>query len=62
MLSVTSADPDHSQFEQRWLTFGVSAQGNFLMVSHTDEGETYRNVSAGQGIKSERKIYEQIGF
>ena len=28
-LSATGADPDHSRGESRWLTFGVSAQGNF---------------------------------
>ena len=37
-LSITGADPDHSQGEMRWLTFGLSKSGHFLAVSHTDEG------------------------
>ena len=32
MLSITGADPDHSEGEERWLTFGVSLQGTFLVV------------------------------
>ncbi len=36
ILSATGADPEHSQGEERWLIFGVSSQGNFLVVSHTD--------------------------
>ena len=61
LLSLTGADPDHSEAEQRWLTFGVSVQHNFLVVSHTDEdeGETIRIISARPGTKSERKLYEE---
>jgi uncharacterized DUF497 family protein len=61
LLSITGADPDHSEDEQRWLTFGVSVQHNFLVVSHTDEdeGETIRIISARPGTKSERKLYEE---
>ncbi|HLA35851.1 MAG TPA: BrnT family toxin [Rhodocyclaceae bacterium] len=59
VLSITGADPDHSESEERWLTFGVSIQGNFLVVSHTDEGETIRIISARLGEKSERKLYEE---
>ena len=61
LLSMTGADPDHSEGELRWLTFGVSVQHNFLVVSHTDEdeGETIRIISARSGTKSERKLYEE---
>ncbi len=61
LLSITGADPDHSEGEQRWLTFGVSVQHNFLVVSHTDEddGETIRIISARPGTKSERNLYEE---
>ncbi len=58
-LSITGADPDHSQGEERWLTFGVSKQGNFIAVSHTDEGDDIRIISARRGTKPERKIYEE---
>ena len=58
-LSVTGADPDHSKGEERWLTFGVSKQGRFLAVSHTDNGDTVRLISARSGTRSERKLYEK---
>ncbi len=59
VLSATGADPDHSQGEERWLTFGISSQGNFLVVSHTDEADTIRIISARLGTKHERKFYEK---
>lgn len=58
-LSITGADPDHSQSEERWLTFGVSKQGTFMVVSHTDEGDNIRIISARRGVKRERKLYEE---
>jgi hypothetical protein len=58
-FSATGADPDHSEGEERWLTFGISAQGNFLAVSHTDEADNIRIISARPGTKSERKLYEE---
>lgn len=58
-LSMTGADPEHSQGEARWLTFGVSSSGRFLVVSHTDEGETIRLISARPGTRNERKLYEE---
>lgn len=58
-LSVTGADPDHSEGEERWLTFGVSKQGRFLVVSHTDEEDTVKLISARLGIAHERKLYEE---
>jgi|GEM_PF-2473072 len=33
-LSMTGADPGHSQGEERWLRFGISTQRSFLVVSH----------------------------
>jgi len=59
LLSITGADLDYSEGEARWLTFGVSTNGSFLVVSHTDEGENIRIISARPGTKSERKFYEE---
>lgn len=59
-LAVTGADPDHSVEEERWITFGVSASGRLLAVSHTEEEEdTIRVISARPATPSERKIYEE---
>lgn len=58
-LSITGADPDHSDGEQRWLTFGLSSYGNFLVVSHTNGQDTIRIISARSGTKQERRLYEE---
>ena len=58
-LSITGADPDHFISEERWITFGNSALNKFLVVSHTDSGETVRIISARLGIKHERNLYEK---
>jgi uncharacterized protein len=59
VLSITGADPDHSEGEVRWITFGNSALNKFLVVSHTDSGETVRVISARLGTKFERNLYEK---
>jgi uncharacterized DUF497 family protein len=59
VLAVTGRDPDHSLDEERYVTFGMSAQGRLLLVSHTDRQGIVRIVSARQATKSERKIYEE---
>lgn len=58
-LSATGADPDHSTGEERWLTFGRSSAGHLLVVSHTDQGDTIRIISARRGTADERKLYEK---
>jgi uncharacterized DUF497 family protein len=60
-LSMTGADPDHSEGEEWWLTFGASTAGRFLVVSHKDEaeGETIRIISARPGTGPERTMYEE---
>jgi uncharacterized protein len=58
-LSATGADPDHSLGEERWLTFGISTNGRFLVVSHFDSPDIVRIISARLGTKHERKIYEK---
>jgi uncharacterized DUF497 family protein len=58
-LSATGADPDHSEDEARWLTFGLSSSGRLLVVSHTEEQDTIRLVSARPCTSAERKLYEK---
>jgi uncharacterized DUF497 family protein len=45
--------------EERYITFGVSARGRLLVVSHTERGDTIRIISARLVTKGERKIYEE---
>jgi len=58
-LSATGSDPDHSVGEHRFVTFGVSEQGRLLTVSHTEEGDMIRIISARLATRQERKIYEE---
>jgi len=38
-LATTFPDPDHSAFEERFLTIGESASGRMLVVAHSESGE-----------------------
>ncbi len=58
-LSDTFDDPDHSADELRFLIIGHSEKGRLLFVSHTDDGETVRIISARELTRRERKEYEQ---
>jgi uncharacterized DUF497 family protein len=58
-LAITFADPDHSEGEYRFLTFGVSKSGHLLVVSHTERAKRIRIISAREVNRYERKIYEE---
>ena len=58
-MAASGADPDHSITEDRYITFGVSEKGRLLVVSHTEEGETIRIISARTASKGERELYEE---
>ncbi len=58
-LSDTFDDPDHSADEQRFLIIGHSERGRLLFVSHTDDGETVRIISAREPTRAEQEAYEQ---
>jgi uncharacterized DUF497 family protein len=54
-LAITYFDPDHSEEEDRFLTFGHSSSGQLLVVSHTDRGDHIRVISARRATRRERK-------
>ena len=58
-LALTYFDPDHSEDEDRFLTFGQSSVKRFLVVSHTDRGDRTRIISARRMTPKERRVYEQ---
>jgi hypothetical protein len=58
-FSATAHDPDHSEDEDRFLTFGVSSRGRLLAVSHTDRKNVIRIISARIATNVERQIYEE---
>ena len=45
-LSINFDDPDHSTEENRYIIIGLSNQGRFLFVSHTDRNNKIRLISA----------------
>lgn len=62
-LALTVFDAAHSEFEERWLTLGMSSQGKLLAVSHTYQHSgpinvTVRIISAREARKRERQQYE----
>ncbi len=58
-LAVTGADPDHSNDEDRMITFGMSSSGRLLVVAHTDRGDAIRIINARVATQHERRIYEE---
>jgi len=58
-LSITVYDPDHSEEEDRCITFGWSASGRLLMVAHTDRGGRIRIISSRELTRAEREAYEK---
>ncbi|MGR8981296.1 MAG: BrnT family toxin [Gammaproteobacteria bacterium] len=58
-FSATAHDPDHSESEERFVTFGISSRGRLLAVSHTERGNAIRIISARPATNSERQIYEE---
>ena len=59
VFSATAHDPDHSDDEERFVTFGVSSQGRLLTVAHTNRGNAIRIISARLATNIERQIYEE---
>ena len=58
-LAMTFPDPDHSEDEERHLTFGLSLQRRLIVVSHTQRGEQTRIITARLMDREERVIYEE---
>ncbi len=57
--SSSVRDPDHSQAEVRYLIFGATKGGKYLVVSYTERGDRIRLISARQMTPRERRSYEQ---
>ncbi len=58
-LATTFPDSEHSISEQRFLTIGVSAMGQLLVVAHAERNETIRIISARPATPRERRFYEE---
>jgi uncharacterized DUF497 family protein len=58
-LAITFNDPDHSEEEERCLTFGLSLQNRLVVVSHTERANKTRIISARLMDRKEKVIYEE---
>ena len=58
-LSVTIADPDHSEYEDRFVLIGISSRGRLLTVAHTERGNQIRIIHARAAMRRERHDYEE---
>ncbi len=62
-LAVSIIDDEHSIAEERWLTIGMSSQGQLLVVAHTylqiNGEESMRIINARRPTMPERKKYEE---
>ena len=58
-LAITYPDPFNSEEEERFITFGRTSNGKYLVVSHTDGESSIRIISAREMTSRERTQYEQ---
>ncbi len=58
-LAYTFTDPDHSEGEERQLTFGLSINRRILVVSHIEHRKGIRIISAREATAYERKTYQE---
>ncbi len=58
-LSITIADPDHSDSENRFIDIGMSYRMELLVVSYTERNHRIRIISARRATRAERKDYEE---
>jgi uncharacterized DUF497 family protein len=62
-LALTVFDAEHSEFEERWFTLGLSSEGKLLAVSYTftatgPHRAQVRIISAREATLNERRQYE----
>jgi uncharacterized protein len=58
-FAITYNDREHSDDEERFITFGISHNQRLLVVSHTERSGRTRIISARLATRIERKIYEE---
>ena len=57
--SLTIADEQHSDEEDRFIDIGTSSRGRVIIVSYTEREPNIRIISCRKATKSERKSYDQ---
>lgn len=57
-LSITIADLDHSDSEDRFIDLGLSHRGRLLVVSYMERGDNIRIINARRATRLEQRLYE----
>jgi len=63
-MLVTFNDEDHSDYEERFISIGVSSNNRLLLVVHTEQERNIgiilvRIISCRKATKHERRTYEE---
>lgn len=58
-LSLTVADPEHSESEHRFIDIGMSDKRRLLVVAYVERSRGIRIISARQALPAERRCYEE---
>ena len=58
-LSLTIADPLHSEDEDRFVLIGYSHRNRLPVIVHTDRGDRVRLISARAATRKERCYHEE---
>jgi uncharacterized DUF497 family protein len=59
LRSLTIADPDHSEAEDRFVLLGMSHTGRLLATVHTERGASIRIISARPVTRREAEAYSE---
>ena len=59
-FALTFDDPEHSFYEQRYITIGTSARQRILLLSHADRADDHvRIISARKATPREKYAYQE---
>lgn len=57
-MSITLDDPEHSDYERRFVTIGFSNRARLLVVCHGDRPDRIRIINSRTADRRERRYYE----
>ncbi len=61
-LAVTIDDPEHSDYEDRYITIGMTFFNDIYVIVHTDREDRVRIISARHATNAERRTYMNEEF
>ncbi len=61
-LQISIKDLDHSFYENRFITIGMSEKNRLLIIAHTFQNDKIRIITARKTTRNERTDYEEGEF